>query len=678
MAVWEKVATFAAVFISKIPKYRQRPDGTIEKRDYYRLSENWPDAEGKVRKRTVVNLGELPGYTKAGRRELGSLLEEMIQTGSCRMSEDASVYDDAVKFYAHWRDLHPKASSAVAPEGSLERSLESLRRDIVTISLSRVTNHEPRVIGPEVICRSTANRLGLMEFLLSNGFNRQEAELAVMQIVARAIYPHSEYRTAKYLRDNTALAEMFHIPKEKLTKDALYKSALRLWEVHRRMEDWLHGRVTSMFHLEEKILLLDITNTYMEGRMDSSKLCFFGRSKEKRSDYKLVVLAAVVNTEGLIVRTMIYEGNRQDVTTLQEVAGTLSATTSQDARKIVVMDAGFYSADNAGWLADNHFDYITVLPSGCARFTAGSDRVVRHEDCRHREIRLQMGKVEMIEAHYNHPCLYGWGISNEVWGNQEEIKALADFALTLDPVRIMDVCCNKTYEELKDNPSLVLDLPTWNEYTGTWHGNNREELPQRLASIREAIGERPMLITEAGLCEPAFVGGDGTRIDDMLYHVKEWQKTDYICGYIYFCLQDYRTQMGEEGLGKWRIRRHGVTKVNLTPKASYYVLRQLMAPIDITEVLPANSMKSGDALAGQIVVDNSDHDARITLQVKNTIPSYTLRGYTLNYKDGNGQRQTIALPDMQPGMKHTLVLKNINAQYAFEIQRPNGYKVIEY
>ena len=381
------------MFISRIPKYRQRPDGTIEKYDYYRLSENWRDADGKIRKRTVVHLGELSGYTKAGRKELGALLEEMILRGSSRMSDDTGIYDDAVKFYAHWRDLHPKASAEVQPGSSLEQALDSRRRDIVTICLSKVTNHEPRVIGPEVICRSTANRLGLMEFLLSNGFDRQEAELAVMQIIARAIYPYSEYRTVKYLRDNTALAEMFHIPKERLTKDALYKSALRLWDVHRRMEDWLHERVTSMFHLEEKILLLDITNTYMEGRMADSGLCFFGRSKEKRSDCKLVVLAAVVNTEGLIVRTMIYEGNRQDVTTLQEVVGTLSAATSQDARKIVVMDAGFYSSENARWLTGNNFDYITVLSSGCAKFTADSDRVVRHEDCRHQEIRLQMGRV---------------------------------------------------------------------------------------------------------------------------------------------------------------------------------------------------------------------------------------------------------------------------------------------
>ena len=285
---------------------------------------------------------------------------------------------------------------------------------------------------------------------------------------------------------------------------------------------------------------------------------------------------------------------------------------------------------------------------------------------------------EMIEAYYNHPSIYGWGLSNEVWGNHEEVRTLAEYAKEFDNTRIIDVLCNKTYEELKENPSLVLELPTWNEYTGTWHGNNREELPARLAKIREAIGERPLFITEAGLCEPAFVGGDGTRIDDMLYHIKEWQKTDFVCGYIYFCVQDYRTQMGEEGLGKWRIRRHGVTKVDLTPKASYHVLRQLMAPIDIVEVLPANSMKSGDALAGQIVVDASDHDARITLQVKNSIPSYTLRGYTLKYQDGKGRIQTVSLPVLEPGTKHTLVLKDVNAQYAFEVLRPNGSSVTKY
>ena len=285
---------------------------------------------------------------------------------------------------------------------------------------------------------------------------------------------------------------------------------------------------------------------------------------------------------------------------------------------------------------------------------------------------------EMIEADYNHPSIFAWGLANEVWGIHDDLRYLRDIAKQLDLQRMNIAFSHETYKDYDKNPSCVLDIPTWNEYTGAWHGPRREDLPGRLEKIDSALSDRPLLITEAGLCEPAFTGGDGRRIDDMIYHVKEWQKAAFIPGYIYFCVQDYRTQMGEEGLGKWRIRRHGVTKVDLTPKPSYYVMRQLMSPIEITEVYPANSRKTGDALAGQIEIDATDRDAAITLRVKNSIPSYTLRGYTLRYKDGNGKEQTIALPDMEPDKSYSFVLKNINAQYAIEIQRPGGYKVIEY
>ena len=214
-----------------------------------------------------------------------------------------------------------------------------------------------------------------------------------MQIIARAIYPYSELKTVRYLQENTALAEMFGIAREKITKDALYKSARHLWEEHRGLEDWLHSRVCSLFGIEEKILLFDITNAYFEGRMEESGLCRYGRSKEKRDDCKIVVLAAVVNTEGLLVRTMIYEGNRSDSTTLEEVVGSLAGTTCAEARRIVVMDAGFYSKENIKWLTDNGFDYITVLPAGDRKFEATGRDIVEHTDNKGQQIRLRMGKV---------------------------------------------------------------------------------------------------------------------------------------------------------------------------------------------------------------------------------------------------------------------------------------------
>ena len=383
------------MYISKAKKYRQLEDGSIVAYDYYRLTKKYRDGNGNPRSCSVLCLGTLEGFTKAERNELADMLTVMIEQGQSVMSFNPSLREKALELYVKYRESKwARENDPVLIEEAARKERERMR-DMVTIRLDSLTQRHARTIGPEAICRSTACVLGMREFLNSKGWSREDVDLALMQIIARAIYPFSELKTVRYLQGNSALLEMFKMDKARVTKDALYESARRLWEVHKDMEDFLHDRVRSMFNLEEKILLMDISNAYFEGRMEGSRLCFHGHSKERRDDCKVVVLAAVVNTDGLLVRTMIYEGNRQDVTTVREVVGSLAAETSPDARKIVVMDAGFYSAANVRWLTENHFDYITVLPSGYAKFTADSDKVVRHEDCRHQEIRLQMGKVEI-------------------------------------------------------------------------------------------------------------------------------------------------------------------------------------------------------------------------------------------------------------------------------------------
>ena len=381
------------MFITKAKKYRQQDDGTILAYSYYRLTKSFRDSSGKIRKRNVLCLGELDGYSKGEREELADMLTEMIENGQHVITDNARLRRAALDFYLKYRDSeYARENDPVLREEALRREREQ-RNDLITVHIDSLTQHEARTIGPEALCHSTLNVLQISKFLYSKGWSRDQVTLAMIQIIARSIYPYSELKTVKYLKENTALAELFKFDKEKITKDALYKSALRLWDVHRDLEDWLHQRVCDIFQLEEKILLFDITNAYFEGRMEDSDLCRFGRSKEKRNDCKIVVLAAVVNTEGLLVRTMIYEGNRQEKTTLEEVIGSISKETSPDAKKITVMDAGFYTRDNIKWLTDHHFDYITVLPSGNAKFTAASDKVVCHQDCKKQEIRLQMGSV---------------------------------------------------------------------------------------------------------------------------------------------------------------------------------------------------------------------------------------------------------------------------------------------
>lgn len=289
--------------------------------------------------------------------------------------------------------------------------------------------------------------------------------------------------------------------------------------------------------------------------------------------------------------------------------------------------------------------------------------------------------AEMIEAHYNHPCIYAWAVSNEVQDNQEAVRTLGAFIREQDPSRMVESVGNRIYRYLDSDPSLLLDIPTWNEYIGTWHGSGkkiREELPDYFSKIAPVLNGRPLLITEYGLCEPAFVGGDRRRTDDMLYHIKEWARQDFTTGYIYFCLEDYRTQMGEEGLGKHRIRRHGITDYRHQPKPSYYVLRDMMCPVEIYKVQPSTAVRDDNSLAGVWEAQADDRMLIVGISVKNSIPSYTLRGYSLSYTDADGLHQSIPLPTMLPGEQYDIAVPNINDRYKFDICRPDGKPCMNY
>ena len=270
---------------------------------------------------------------------------------------------------------------------------------------------------------------------------------------------------------------------------------------------------------------------------------------------------------------------------------------------------------------------------------------------------------DMIQSHYNHTSIFSWGLSNEVNGGtkKETIFELKDYVKKLDSSRMVTVVSNKMWKRKGDDESLLCDLPTWNEYIGTWHADNRNQLPEMLNIVKNTIGSRPLLITENGISEPAFTGGDARRIDEMLYHINEWSKRPFIIGYIYFSLNDYRTHRGEEGFGKYKIRRHGIMDLNLQPKPSYSVLKQIASPIEITKIER---------------VGNSD--AIIEFNVKNTIPEYTLRSYKIQYGTIDNKLVEIPLPDLAPGKTFSTTLVNINSRFAFRILRPNGFCVVQY
>ena len=389
------------MYITKAHRKYQRADGQWELKHYYLLMRSIRTPGGRVRKRSVLCLGALEHFTTDHLKELAHLLTVMIDHGVMALSEHEHVRDKALEFYSLYRQKY--SSCAVEEESKLKEARERFDRERqseqIAVKLETLIQKDARCVGPEAICQATLNNLHIRKCLMGLGWSRFEIDLAMLQICARAIYPFSELKTVRYLRENSALSELFHISPKRITKDLLYQSSLRLWAYHSQIEDWLHNRVCNMFSLNEKILLFDITNTYFEGAMDLSEICKRGRSKEKRNDCKIVVLAAVVNTEGLLVRTKIFAGNRSDVTTVAEVISSLDCFDLVDGKKrIVVMDAGFYSLKNIQWLTEHGYDYIIVKPAGERRFKPSSNQVPTIKDSKGQLIHLQAGTVEVEDS----------------------------------------------------------------------------------------------------------------------------------------------------------------------------------------------------------------------------------------------------------------------------------------
>ncbi len=116
-------------------------------------------------------------------------------------------------------------------------------------------------------------------------------------------------------------------------------------------------------------MLYDLTNTYFKGRKLGSTLAKFGRSKEKRSDAKLMILALVVNKEGFIKYSWILEGNMSDSKTLEGMINKLRTKTSVSAEKaLIVIDAGIATNENLTMIKAKGHDYLCVSRSSLKNY----------------------------------------------------------------------------------------------------------------------------------------------------------------------------------------------------------------------------------------------------------------------------------------------------------------------
>jgi len=345
---------------------RQNP-ATNQPDCYYRLVESYRNEYNRVCHRTLLNIGfvdlEVETLNKIRR-----ILQDRLDRKSPLFEETDEL---ALKWANYYWDKLIKTNKVDASDKAFEKSKRMVDADTLK-------HKDAREIGAEWMCYQALNQLNFNEKLKSLGWEEENIQLALTQIISRAVYPFSENRTTRWIKENSAICEITGYPIDKITKDKLYKSALDLYKIKDSLEKHLSQKTNELFDLQDKIYLYDLTNTYFEGRKQKSKIANFGRSKEKRTDCKLVVLALVVNVEGFIKYSNIFEGNTSDSQSLPKIIDNLRTQTSEEKRAVVVIDAGISSEENLALIKAKGYDYVCVSRSKIKDYSIDPEGKIKH------------------------------------------------------------------------------------------------------------------------------------------------------------------------------------------------------------------------------------------------------------------------------------------------------------
>jgi transposase len=223
----------------------------------------------------------------------------------------------------------------------------------------QVALEEAREAGPVHVGHQMWQQLGLETILRRVGLSAWARLLSEVMTLNRLICPLSEHATPDWLR-RTAVGDMLGTEFATLTEDALYRNLDKLHPHREQIERELAAREQQLFHLDETIYLYDLTSTYFEGQVVRNRQAKRGYSRDKRPDCKQVLVGLVLDRDGFPKAHEIFEGNRQDRSTVPDMLERLKKRTGTTAGATVVVDRGMAYEENLAQIRAQGLHYIVA------------------------------------------------------------------------------------------------------------------------------------------------------------------------------------------------------------------------------------------------------------------------------------------------------------------------------
>jgi transposase len=308
------------------------------------------------RQTVVMNLGKLE-ISKEKWKKLANRIEEVAYGQEMRLIEAPQEIEALAQHYAHLL-----IKKQLAEKKEKQQSINQ-EQDFESINVNAVSSSENKRIGSEHVGLEAMKSLGFFDLFQQLGFTQRQSDLATLLIVGRYVHPSSERELRRYAKEQSALDELLGTSFSHIGNNALYRTSDLLFEHKDQIERFLRMRSKEIFSLKETIILYDLTNTYFTGEAPGYKR---GRSKQKRNDCPLVTLGLVLDENGFVKGSRIFEGNVSEPSTLLSMVKSMHEHTKKQTpplfvtKPTVVMDAGIASKENISLLKAKCFSYIVV------------------------------------------------------------------------------------------------------------------------------------------------------------------------------------------------------------------------------------------------------------------------------------------------------------------------------
>ncbi|MCK5675237.1 MAG: IS1634 family transposase [Spirochaetales bacterium] len=369
------------MYIKKVTKTNGR---SKKKYDYLHLVESVRTEDGP-RQRLVLNLGKLdidPSLYKSLARRIEdiltgqkSLLNLPLELEKMARSKASRIFDKRAK-----------------------EVKETTTTNFRTIDLNSIEASESRSFGGEYLCNSIWNELDMNKFLKRMDIPENIIPILESLVIGRLVDPGSERHTKEWVENRSSLYELTGNPLRP-SLSSYYRGGDYLFGIKNEIEKYLAEKEKSLFSLDESLFFFDLTNSYFEGEARGNPKAQYGRSKEKRSDCKLVTMGMIIDELGFAKYSKMFPGNQSEAATLSDMVKAMEANLSGNTDKTIVMDAGIATEDNIKWLKENEYHYI-VVNRGSTPFEKDFSNMKTIRQNKNGEIDIQIKRYDIEEEAY--------------------------------------------------------------------------------------------------------------------------------------------------------------------------------------------------------------------------------------------------------------------------------------